>query len=140
MISRPSLTAVKHATGRPHPPSCARFATTLRVALAISVLTASLAAWAQPEASTVHIQVHADRPEGSLTPIWNFFGYDEPNYTYAPNGRKLLGELADLSRVPIHIRVHNLFTSGDGSASLKWVPRMSTPKMLLETPSTVGRS
>ncbi len=52
--------------------------------------------------------------------MWNYFGYDEPNYTYAPNGSKLLGELTALSPRPVYVRVHNLFTSGDGSASLKW--------------------
>jgi xylan 1,4-beta-xylosidase len=68
----------------------------------------------------VTIHVHADQSDGPLPPIWNYFGYDEPNYTYAPNGKKLLGELAALSPVPVHIRVHNLLTTGDGSASLKW--------------------
>jgi xylan 1,4-beta-xylosidase len=75
---------------------------------------------AQQPAPNVDIQVHADQPDGSLPPIWNYFGYDEPNYTYAPNGKKLLGELAALSPAPIHVRVHNLLTTGDGSASLKW--------------------
>jgi xylan 1,4-beta-xylosidase len=74
----------------------------------------------QQAAPTVNIQVHADQPDGSLPPIWNYFGYDEPNYTYAPNGKKLLGELAALSPVPVHIRVHNLLTTGEASASLKW--------------------
>jgi xylan 1,4-beta-xylosidase len=74
----------------------------------------------QQTAPDVNIQVHADQPDGRLPPIWNYFGYDEPNYTYAPNGKKLLGELATLSPVPVHIRVHNLLTTGDGSASLKW--------------------
>jgi xylan 1,4-beta-xylosidase len=69
---------------------------------------------------TVQIQVVADRPDGALPPIWNYFGYDEPNYTYAPNGQKLLRELAALSPEPVYIRTHNLLTSGDGSASLKW--------------------
>lgn len=55
-----------------------------------------------------------------MSPVWSYFGYDEPNYTYAPNGKKLLGELAALSRAPVYVRVHNLLTSGDGSASLKW--------------------
>jgi xylan 1,4-beta-xylosidase len=55
-----------------------------------------------------------------MLPVWSYFGYDEPNYTYAPNGKKLLGELAALSRAPVYVRVHNLLTSGDGSASLKW--------------------
>ena len=57
---------------------------------------------------------------GAWRIIWNFWGYDEPNYTYAANGKKLLREFAQLSPEPVYIRVHNLFTSGDGSASLKW--------------------
>jgi xylan 1,4-beta-xylosidase len=120
MTSLAVSTNVKAVTGNPYVTSWPSMASTLRVALVACILTASLAAWAQSGAPTVHIQVHADRPDGTLTPIWNFFGYDEPNYTYASNGRKLLGELAALSRVPVFIRVHNLFTSGDGSASLKW--------------------
>jgi xylan 1,4-beta-xylosidase len=68
----------------------------------------------------VSIQVKADQSDGPISPIWNYFGYDEPNYTYAPNGRKLLRELAALDAAPAYVRVHNLFTTGDGSASLKW--------------------
>jgi xylan 1,4-beta-xylosidase len=75
---------------------------------------------AQQAVPNVSIQVHADQADGPLSPIWNYFGYDEANYTYAPNGKKLLGELAALSPVPVHVRVHNLLTTGDGSASLKW--------------------
>jgi xylan 1,4-beta-xylosidase len=71
-----------------------------------------------PESVSIH--VHADQLEGAIPPIWNFFGYDEPNYTYAANGKKLLSELAALSPVPVYVRVHNLLTTGDGSASLKW--------------------
>jgi xylan 1,4-beta-xylosidase len=71
-------------------------------------------------APPVSIQVHASQPTGPYTPIWNFFGADEPNYLYAPNGKKLLGELAALSPVPIYIRSHNLFTTGNGDGSLKW--------------------
>ena len=40
----------------------------------------------------VTITVHADKPSGAYHPIWNFFGADEPNYLYAPNGQKLLHE------------------------------------------------
>ena len=80
----------------------------------ISVLTA------QEVPGSVSIRVDASRTEGPLLPIWSFFGHDEPNYTYAPNGKKLLVELSALSPVPVHIRTHNLFTSGDGSYSLKW--------------------
>ena len=69
---------------------------------------------------TVAIQVHAAKPTGPYTPIWNFFGADEPNYLYAPNGKKLLAELAALSPVPVYFRPHNLFTTGNGVGSLKW--------------------
>ena len=75
---------------------------------------------AQQAPQSVHIQVFAARPDGTLPPIWNYFGYDEPNYSYAANGQKLLRELAALSFEPVYIRTHNLLTSGDGSASLKW--------------------
>jgi xylan 1,4-beta-xylosidase len=68
----------------------------------------------------VHIAVHVDQSDGPIEPIWSFFGYDEPNYTYAPNGKKLLAELSALSSAPAYVRVHNLLTTGDGSASLKW--------------------
>ena len=75
---------------------------------------------AQLPSETVSIRVHADQSDGAMRPIWNYWGYDEPNYTYAANGKKLLGELAALSPAPVYVRVHNLLTTGDGSASLKW--------------------
>jgi xylan 1,4-beta-xylosidase len=90
----------------------------LSAALLVPVLGCLLTA--QEATPNVSIEVRADRSEGTLTPIWNYFGHDEPNYTYAPNGKKLLGELAAMSAVPVHVRTHNLFTTGDGSYSLKW--------------------
>lgn len=75
---------------------------------------------AQQPPATITISVQYDQPDGTFTPAWNYFGYDEPNYTYAPHGQKLLGELNRLSPVPVFVRVHNLLTTGDGSASLKW--------------------
>jgi xylan 1,4-beta-xylosidase len=75
---------------------------------------------AQKSSPTIRIQAEFNRPEGVFSPVWNYFGYDEPNYSYQPNGRKLLGELAALDGSPVYVRVHNLLTSGDGSASLKW--------------------
>ncbi|MGA7160056.1 MAG: beta-xylosidase [Bacteroidota bacterium] len=52
--------------------------------------------------------------------LWAWFGYDEPNYTYMKNGKKLLTELAACSPVPVYVRTHNLMTSGDGTPALKW--------------------
>ncbi|MGE5834367.1 MAG: GH39 family glycosyl hydrolase, partial [Acidobacteriota bacterium] len=57
---------------------------------------------------------------GPLRPIWAWFGNDEPNYAYMRDGQKLLDELAGASPVPVHFRTHNLLTSGDGTAALKW--------------------
>ncbi len=68
----------------------------------------------------VTIDVQADRDDGKMPPIWNFWGYDEPNYTYAANGKKLLREFSALSREPVYIRVHNLLTTGNGEAAMKW--------------------
>ena len=55
-----------------------------------------------------------------MKPVWAYFGYDEPNYTYMKDGRKLLTELAELSPVPVYVRTHNLLTTGDGTPALKW--------------------
>ena len=68
----------------------------------------------------VKLAIDATQVKGPMTPIWAWFGYDEPNYTTAPNGKKLLSEIAALSPVPVHVRTHNLMTSGDGSYALKW--------------------
>jgi xylan 1,4-beta-xylosidase len=68
----------------------------------------------------VVLTVDATQAKGPMAPIWAWFGYDEPNYTTAPNGKKLLSDIAALSPVPVYVRAHNLMTSGDGSYALKW--------------------
>jgi xylan 1,4-beta-xylosidase len=52
-------------------------------------------------------------------PIYTYFGYDEPNYTYTKNGTKLIGELGALTDAPVHIRTHFLLATGDGTPGLK---------------------
>lgn len=71
-------------------------------------------------AQDISIAVNLDQTVGPYKPIYAWFGYDEGNYTTAPNGRRLLGELRDLSPVPVTIRVHHLLTSGNGTPDLKW--------------------
>ncbi len=66
------------------------------------------------------IRVNMAQANAPLTPIWSFFGHDEPNYTYMKDGRKLLSELAVLSAAPVYMRVHSLLVTGDGKASFKW--------------------
>ncbi len=68
----------------------------------------------------VNIQVDLSKPQGAYTPIYRWFGYDESNYGAMKYGRQLLGELHDLSPVPVYIRAHHLLTSGNGVAELKW--------------------
>ena len=69
---------------------------------------------------TVVLKVDLSVETGKMNPAWAWFGYDEPNYSYMKDGKKLLSEIAALSPVPVYIRTHNLLTTGDGSASLKW--------------------
>ena len=79
----------------------------MRACYAATLLSFAATAAAQ----TVSIEVDASKPLGELKPIYSFFGYDEPNYTYMRDGRKLLTELAALSPVTVHVRAHNLLTS-----------------------------
>jgi xylan 1,4-beta-xylosidase len=76
------------------------------------------------DGATVRVTVHADAPMGGVfSPIWSYFGADEPNYIYGPHGRKLLDELGEVGRsadAPVYFRAHNLFTTGIGDGSLKW--------------------
>ncbi|HTS12906.1 MAG TPA: hypothetical protein VMH00_12370 [Candidatus Limnocylindrales bacterium] len=89
-----------------------------------AVVLALLAGFACPASSfaqaPVTIRVDASASLGPLRPVWSYFGYDEPNYTYTPHGRELISELASSSTVPIYIRTHNLLTTGDGTPALKW--------------------
>jgi xylan 1,4-beta-xylosidase len=72
---------------------------------------------AQP---AVAIHVDLNQTVGPYKPIYSWFGYDEANYTTMRHGRELLGQLHDLSPVPVYIRAHHLLTSGDGVAELKF--------------------
>ena len=73
---------------------------------------------AQSKSTT--IQVDLSKEKGVAKPIWAWFGYDEPNYTYMKDGKKLLSELAQANRVPVYVRAHSLLVTGDGEAALKW--------------------
>ncbi|WP_422983315.1 GH39 family glycosyl hydrolase [Undibacterium sp. Ji50W] len=88
------------------------------IILSCCLLGASVTAHSQ--APAVALQVDLAREKGDMKPIWAWFGYDEPNYTTMKDGKKLLSEIAALSPVPVYVRAHNLMTSGDGTAALKW--------------------
>jgi xylan 1,4-beta-xylosidase len=84
---------------------------------ALALLAAASCAFAQ---DTATVRVDASASLGPKKPVWAFFGYDEPNYTYMKDGKKLLTELQALSPVPVYVRAHSLLVSGDGKPSLKW--------------------
>lgn len=73
-----------------------------------------------PAQESVTIKVDLSKPMGRFEPVWAWVGHDEPNYTYSDEGRNLLTRLSHLSSYPVHDRTHNLLTSGDGTATLKW--------------------
>lgn len=84
-------------------------------------LVFSLSSYGQATGSKpVSVQVDLTQETGPLQPIWAWFGYDEPNYTYMKDGKKLLSELAQLSKVPVYVRAHSLLVTGDGKPGLKW--------------------
>ena len=95
--------------------------------ITISVILAALLACQSPsDAQTapgggrVVLEVDAASRIEPMKPLWAWYGYDEPNYTYMKDGRKLLTELSEMNYVPVYVRTHNLLTSGDGEASYKW--------------------
>ena len=56
---------------------------------------------AQEKTAVVNISVDLKHESGTLSPFWAWFGYDEPNYTYMKDGKKLLSQLSALSPVPV---------------------------------------
>jgi xylan 1,4-beta-xylosidase len=68
----------------------------------------------------VAIRVDVSRSLGRLPPAWRFFGADEPNYAYLPDGSALIDDLGTLAPGHVYFRAHNLLTTGDGTPALKW--------------------
>ncbi len=72
------------------------------------------------QSAPASLEVNFNKEIAPMRPIWSWFGADEPNYAYMKDGQKLLSELGSLSKNPVYFRAHNLMTSGDGTAALKW--------------------
>jgi xylan 1,4-beta-xylosidase len=83
-------------------------------------LLLGLCAWTLGAQTPVEIRVDAAATVGAYRPMYAYFGYDEPNYTYMKNGKKLIAELQALSPVPVEIRAHHMLVTGDGTPALKW--------------------
>ncbi|MHC4346809.1 MAG: GH39 family glycosyl hydrolase, partial [Planctomycetota bacterium] len=74
--------------------------------------------FAQP--SAVSIQVDATQRGRPLKHVWQYYGYDEANYTTTPNCMALMRTVAQINPEPVYLRQHFLLNSGDGIASPKW--------------------
>src|SRR5215472_4694911 len=102
--------------------TCRRLLACLTLALCNSVVRAADIPTAEPVPASFPVSMHVDasQTKGPLRPIWRYFGYDEPNFTYMKDGKKLLSELSQLGSQTVFIRTHHLLTSGDGVPALKW--------------------
>src|SRR6187397_2366982 len=90
------------------------------IAILFSIIIQMQAQINSPANNRVLVNVDLSKTIGPMYPAWAWFGYDEPNYTYMKDGKKLLSEIAALSPVPVFVRAHNLLTTGDGTPALKW--------------------
>jgi len=88
--------------------------------LIITTLMGPVFCFSQSKELPAEVKVNLGKIKAPMKPVWAWFGYDEPNYTYMKDGKKLLTELAALSPVPVYVRTHSLLVSGDGVAALKW--------------------
>ena len=93
----------------------------IKIILLTAFALISFATTTQQASKPITIQVDLlKKTNEPLKPIWAWFGYDEPNFTYMKDGKKLLAEISQLSPVPVFVRAHNLLTTGDGTAMLKF--------------------
>jgi len=74
--------------------------------LLIGLVAACLANVAAAQSFPVKIDVDARAAGAGLTPIWRFFGADEPNYATMKDGRALLAELGALRPGEVFFRAH----------------------------------
>ena len=72
------------------------------------------------QSGTVSVNVDATKPGKPLKHVWQYYGYDECNYTTTPDCIDLMKTVAQINPEPVYLRQHFLLNSGDGTASPKW--------------------
>jgi len=72
------------------------------------------------QSQVVTVNVDATKPGKPLKHVWQYYGYDECNYTTTPDCIDLMKTVAQINPEPVYLRQHFLLNSGDGTASLKW--------------------
>ncbi|HEY5561195.1 MAG TPA: hypothetical protein VIK72_05450 [Clostridiaceae bacterium] len=68
----------------------------------------------------LQIRVDAGNPLNELKRAWRYIGYDECNYTQAPEGKELLRKFGQLKDAPYYVRTHHLFCTGNCHGTYKW--------------------
>ncbi|MHC4692752.1 MAG: GH39 family glycosyl hydrolase [Planctomycetota bacterium] len=68
----------------------------------------------------ITITVDAGVKGKPLRHVWQYYGYDECNYTTTPHAKDLMSDLANINPEQVYLRQHFLLASGDGKPSLKW--------------------
>ena len=86
--------------------------------VAIVVLVLASRICARP--AVVSIQVDATQRGKPLKHVWQYYGYDEANYTTTPDCKALMRTVAEINPEPVYLRQHFLLNSGDGIAAPKW--------------------
>ncbi len=72
------------------------------------------------KSEVVRIYVDTGVKGKPLRHVWQYYGYDECNYTTTPHAKDLMATLADINPEQVYLRQHFLLASGDGKPSLKW--------------------
>jgi xylan 1,4-beta-xylosidase len=86
--------------------------------LSLMVLVLADRICAQP--AVVSILVDATQRGKPLKHVWQYYGYDECNYTTTPDCKALMRTVAQINPEPVYLRQHFLLNSGNGKAALKW--------------------
>ena len=88
----------------------------------------------------VRISVDATAPGRPLRHVWQYYGYDECNYTTSQGAREFMETLANINPEPVYLRQHFLLASGDGKPSLKWGSTNVYTEDAAGNPCTTGES
>jgi xylan 1,4-beta-xylosidase len=68
----------------------------------------------------VQINVNAGSILGELKHSWRYIGYDECNYTHAPEGEELIAKFGQLEDAPYYFRAHHMLCTGNCHGTYKW--------------------
>ncbi len=94
--------------------------TSIIVFIALFLVLLGLGPASAAQNDLVRISVDASAPGKPLRHVWQYYGYDECNYTTSSGARELMKTLANINAEPVYLRKHFLLASGDGKPSLKW--------------------